>query len=128
MRCIARSSSAGASIRSTANAPRAVVGEVAGDHQRLAVGQVVDLGVELDADVARQRLGARQVARHLGRRHHDLGRQQARPEALGLLRLEALGGEAHALGAEPRGAPGQSRRAPRERARARSRPRKSTNR
>ena len=44
----------------------AMVGEVGADHERLAVGEVVDLGVELVAGVARERLGARQEARHLG--------------------------------------------------------------
>ncbi len=46
-----------------------VVGEVAADHERGAVGEVVDLGVEPAAGARGQALGARQEPRHFGGRH-----------------------------------------------------------
>ena len=103
-----------------------VVGQVAGDHQRLAVADEVDLGVELEAGVARQAPRGLKVRRHLGGRQDDLGGQQSRAEALALLRPKALGAEAHAVGVERHRVAGHVRRDGRRSAREAVRPRKST--
>src|SRR5262249_24586706 len=78
----------------------AVVGEIARDRERLAAGEPVDLGVELAARAAGERLGGGQEPIHARGGQQDLRREQARPQALRLLRPEALAREARALALE----------------------------
>ena len=101
----------------------AVVGEVAGDHERPVAPQKVDLVLEGDAGAAGEARGAGEERGGLTGRQLDLGRQQPRAEALALLGPEPRGGKGDALVCHARRvSPGRSaRRAAKRRAAASSR-------